>query len=107
MDTMRIHHVPAGELRGPATAAPVRPARQIPLRQWLLLAAALVTLSAPVLVTPSAAATALGRPAAAAHEAAPRRDLSEAAAVVALALGLLGLGSMGRRPRALDASRSR
>jgi hypothetical protein len=79
-----------------------RPGRAIPLRHWLLLALALVTLSAPVLATSTAAATALARPVTGAQlRAAASHELPDAGTTLPVALGLLGLAVMGRRPREL------
>ena len=104
---MGIHHETIG-LAPDAPAEPARRGRATPLRHWLLLAGALVALGAPLLVTSTAAATAFVRPIPGATlEAVAGHDLSDAAATLALALGLLGLVAMGRRPRTLDAARSR
>ncbi len=99
---MGIHH----ETTEPALDAPrrvsVRPGRAVPLRHWLLLAGALAALSAPLFATSTAAATALARPApGAARAALARHGVPDAGATVPVALGLLGLALMGRRPRDL------
>jgi len=99
---MGIHHEttkPASDGPGRASA---RPGGAIPLRHWLLLVGALAALSAPLLATSTAAATALARPVSGATRAADaRHGLPDAATTLPVALGLLGLAVMGRRPREL------
>ena len=99
---MGIHYETTDPAADAAPCAPARPGRAIPLRHWLLLALALVTLSAPVLATSTAAATALARPVTGAQlRAAAPHGLPDAGTTLPVALGLLGLAVMGRRPREL------
>jgi hypothetical protein len=80
--------------------ASARSGRAILLRHWLLLAGALAALSAPLFATSEAAA--LARPAPGVAQAAlARHGVTDAGATLPVALGLLGLAVMGRRPREL------
>ena len=99
---MGIHHETTEPAPDGVARASQRTGRAIPLRHWLLLAAALVALTAPLLVSPTAAATALARPVPGATQAAvARHGLPDAGTAVPVGLGLLGLAVMGRRPREL------